>query len=132
EGSRSGSLGEERVGCPLCRVVDVHPMTVRPKALYALRSTTSAVSVSAPNRTRPDSAIGVAKDGNRTAPSRRPGLARCMKGLDQEHRQISPGPNPKPRDGHEGDRLITLPDRGQPILLLAIALPADRSSPRGR
>jgi hypothetical protein len=56
----------------------------------------------APDGARPESAIGVAKDGNGEA-SRRPlGLTGCKDGLEKELRQVAPTPNPEPRDGHEG------------------------------
>src|SRR5215471_18811862 len=51
---------------------------------------------------RQKSAIDIAKDRNRKAASRTFGLAHRTRGLDQEPRQVSSGPNPAPRDGHEG------------------------------
>jgi hypothetical protein len=56
----------------------------------------------APQCAGPESTIGIAEDRNRKAPSRSLGLARCTKGLDQEPRHVSPGPNAEPCDAHEG------------------------------
>jgi len=61
------------------------------------------------HRTGPEGKIGIPKDGNREASSRKLSLARHAKRLDQERRKISPGSNPEPRDGHEGHQLMIAP-----------------------
>ena len=63
----------------------------------------------APHCAGPESTIGIAKDRDREASTRTLGLTRGAKGLDQEPRQVSPRPNPGPRDGHEGHKPNDLP-----------------------
>jgi len=90
-------------------------------AIYARLHTGAHCRLVAPNRARPESPIGVANDRKGKASGRISGLARCTKGLAQELRQVSPGPNPEPRDRHEGRRLMASPVPDQPLLPLAIA-----------
>jgi len=58
-----------------------------------------------PHSAGPEGAVGVAEDRNSKVPGGALGLQHRTKRLDQEPRQVSPQPNPKPCDGHEGHEL---------------------------
>jgi hypothetical protein len=76
-----------------------------------------------PHGAGPECAIGIAKDRNSKVSSRKLGLACRANGLDQEPRQVSPRPNPEPRDGHEGHELMFSPYLDRLLFPLPVALP---------